>query len=94
MVPSGFAAYAWNDATMRKRHDKCPGAAGRIAAVIASELGHKLYAADNDQGELVDQWRTPYSFHLESRRAVTIRSAGLDLIMYSEDDILSTPYPE
>jgi len=43
----------------------------------------------NDQGELTDQWGTPYHFHLESRSDVTIRSAGEDLVMYTEDDIVS-----
>lgn len=43
----------------------------------------------NDHGELIDQWGTPYSFHMESMRTTTIRSAGPDCMHYTQDDIVS-----
>lgn len=47
----------------------------------------KSHPRINQAGELVDQWNTPYHFHLESLRVVTIRSAGPDQVFYSEDDV-------
>lgn len=41
----------------------------------------------NKDGELVDQWNTPYHFHSESSTKLNIRSAGPDRVMYTTDDI-------
>lgn len=38
-------------------------------------------------GELVDQWGTPYFFHAESSVKLEIRSAGQDLEMWTNDDV-------
>jgi len=43
----------------------------------------------NEEGELVDQWDTPYFFHANSLSDVDVRSAGPDRKMFSEDDIIS-----
>ena len=43
----------------------------------------------NEEGELVDQWDTPYFFHANSLSDVDVRSAGPDGKMFSEDDIVS-----
>ena len=38
-------------------------------------------------GELTDQWGTPYFFHQLSAREMEIRSAGPDRKMWTEDDL-------
>ena len=43
----------------------------------------------NSEGELTDRWGTPYHFHMKSRQEASIRSAGADLVFYTEDDITS-----
>ena len=42
----------------------------------------------NRQGELVDEWGTPYFFHQLSRDLMEIHSAGPDKIMGTPDDIV------
>jgi len=42
----------------------------------------------NDLGELVDSWGTAYSFHNESLREISIRSAGPDKTLYTDDDFM------
>ena len=42
----------------------------------------------NDEGQLVDQWGTPYDFHFESSTEVSIRSGGPDQETYTDDDII------
>ena len=42
----------------------------------------------NPQGELVDEWGTPYFFHQLSRDVMEIHSAGPDKIMGTADDIV------
>lgn len=47
-------------------------------------------------GELLDRWGTPYRFHPESAWLTTVRSAGPDRQMWTDDDLLSeegTPVP-
>lgn len=39
-------------------------------------------------GLLLDRWGTPYFLHPESSHQMTIRSAGPDLEMFSEDDLI------
>ncbi len=46
------------------------------------------HSAINDRGELTDRWNTPLFFHIESRDALDIRSAGPDREMYTEDDLV------
>ncbi len=57
----------------------------RIALIESS------HPSISPEGELMDQWKTPYAFHAESLKRVTIRSAGPDKVMYTEDDIVSNP---
>lgn len=45
----------------------------------------------NSRGELADRWGTPFFFHLLSREALEIRSAGPDKEMYTTDDLVNTP---
>ncbi|CAN5913413.1 hypothetical protein BH11VER1_BH11VER1_27970 [soil metagenome] len=49
----------------------------------------KSHPAINDQGELLDRWGTPYRFHPESAWDMTVRSAGPDRKMWTNDDILT-----
>jgi len=50
-------------------------------------LLHQDHPRINSEGELVDQWNNPYSFHLHALTSVTIRSAGMDGRLYTDDDI-------
>ncbi len=43
----------------------------------------------NAQGELIDQWGTPYFFHQMSGTHMEIRSAGPDQKMWTSDDVVS-----
>lgn len=42
----------------------------------------------NDQGELLDQWGTPYFFHQMSATVMEIHSAGPDKKMWTSDDVV------
>ena len=42
----------------------------------------------NSQGELVDNWGTPYFFHQLSSTETEIRSAGPDRILWTSDDLV------
>jgi hypothetical protein len=42
----------------------------------------------NDQGELVDNWGTPFFFHQLSGTEMEIRSAGPDRKMWTDDDLV------
>jgi hypothetical protein len=41
----------------------------------------------NGEGELVDEWGTPYFFHQESAKQMEVRSAGADRMMWTSDDV-------
>ncbi|MFC5051802.1 hypothetical protein ACFPK9_14455 [Rubritalea spongiae] len=41
----------------------------------------------NASGELIDSWGTPYQFHNDSLTKISIRSAGPDQELYTEDDL-------
>jgi hypothetical protein len=43
----------------------------------------------NGQGELIDEWGTPYFFHQESAKEMEIRSAGADRVLWTSDDIVA-----
>jgi hypothetical protein len=43
----------------------------------------------NQNGELVDQWGTPYFFHQLSASDMEVRSAGPDKHMWTSDDIVT-----
>lgn len=51
----------------------------------------RTHPAINAEGELCDRWGTPYFFHSESRRRTTVRSAGPDRRMWTEDDVEHSP---
>lgn len=42
----------------------------------------------DDQGRFIDQWNNPYFFHSISSKELTIRSAGPDQELHTEDDII------
>lgn len=42
----------------------------------------------NGQGELVDQWNTPYFFHQLSRDVMEVHSAGPDRVFGTKDDMV------
>lgn len=41
----------------------------------------------NENGELIDEFGTPYWFHSKTPRTLTITSAGPDKLMHTEDDL-------
>lgn len=41
----------------------------------------------NENGELVDQWGTPYFFHQLDKKTMEVRSAGPDKILWTPDDL-------
>lgn len=43
----------------------------------------------NKEGELVDEWGTPYFFHQESSEVMEVRSAGADRVMWTSDDVVA-----
>ena len=43
----------------------------------------------NPEGELVDQWGTPYFFHQLSKNSMEVRSAGPDRKMWTTDDVVA-----
>ena len=73
------------------------GSNAEITAALAgaNRLGLVLvpraHPAISPNGELCDRWGTPYFFHSESRRRTTVRSAGPDRRMWSEDDVEHAP---
>lgn len=42
-------------------------------------------------GELLDRWRTPLFIHPESSDRITLRSAGPDKTLWTDDDIVRQP---
>jgi hypothetical protein len=61
--------------------------ANRLGLVLVPR-GHP---AINVDGALCDRWGTPYFFHSESRRRTTVRSAGPDRRMWTDDDVEHAP---
>jgi hypothetical protein len=53
-----------------------------------ARLGPPGGAGLNDQGELLDQWGTPYFFHQMSATLMEIHSAGPDKRMWTSDDVV------
>lgn len=43
----------------------------------------------NGQGELIDEWGTPYFFHQESANRMEVRSAGPDKKLFTADDYVA-----
>ncbi len=43
----------------------------------------------NAEGELIDEWGTPYFFHAESRDKMEVRSAGPDKQLFTSDDYVA-----
>lgn len=54
-----------------------------------ARLGPPGGAGLNDQGELLDQWGTPYFFHQMSAQVMEIHSAGPDKKMWTSDDVVA-----
>ena len=56
---------------------------------VNARLGPPEGQTVNEQGELVDQWGTPYFFHQMTKDKMEIRSAGPDRKMWTNDDLVS-----
>lgn len=84
-----------NFQTLVKHPDALPlGANAEIAAALRGQGRHNREAflkdahpAFNSAGEFIDRWGTPLVFHAESRDRVSIRSAGPDGLVWTEDDL-------
>jgi hypothetical protein len=61
------------------------GGNAKQAVFIQSEDGLRV----NGQGQLIDNWGTPFFFHSLSRNEMEIRSAGPDRRMWTTDDLAS-----
>lgn len=51
------------------------------------------HPALNDELLLVDRWNTPLAVHPEAARVISLRSAGPDLRMFTDDDLIF-PIPD
>lgn len=60
------------------------GGNAKGAAYLPSELKRL-----NGEGELIDEWGTPYFFHQESAKEIEIRSAGADRVLWTSDDLVA-----
>ena len=73
------------------------GANFEITAALAGKNPLRLalippnHPAINRAGELCDRWGTPFFFHAESGAKMTIRSAGPDRKMWTDDDVVLSP---
>ena len=56
---------------------------------VGARLGPPEGQEVNQQGELVDQWGTPYFFHQLSKNSMEVRSAGPDRKMWTTDDVVA-----
>jgi hypothetical protein len=56
---------------------------------VGARLGPTDGQGINEQGELVDQWGTPYFFHQLSKNSMEVRSAGPDRKMWTPDDLVA-----
>lgn len=45
----------------------------------------------NDNGELLDRWKTPLLFHPEGPKKIGLRSAGPDKTLFTADDVIVAP---
>lgn len=65
-----------------------------VRALTGENEAHATYLPQelrrlNDQGELLDQWGTPYFFHSDSATETEVRSAGPDQKMWTADDVVA-----
>lgn len=83
--------------TYRAAHRENPFG-GENEEIVAGLTGRNAYglvvlAPDhpsiNPSGQLLDRWGTPYHFHPVSRETMEVISAGPDLQLFTDDDILS-----
>jgi hypothetical protein len=65
-----------------------------FAAFLQGENPHRVawirpgHPAVSARGELLDRWNHPLFFHRESSRRTTLRSAGADGTMWTDDDVV------
>jgi len=83
-----------NFALLVKGDDPLPlGANEEIAAALRGRNRAQLHFVPetspifNAQGQIIDRWGTPLYFHAASHDRVEIRSAGLDRVMWTPDDV-------
>jgi len=79
-------------------HDGNPvGENAEITAALAGKNKLRFafiapnHPAIDARGELCDRWGTPFFFHAESGTHMTVRSAGPDKKMWTDDDVVSSP---
>lgn len=69
-----------------------------FAAALVGEAPQGVFLSRGSpalrDGALVDRWGTPYWFHPNTALQVEIRSAGPDLQLFTDDDLVINPSPE
>jgi hypothetical protein len=65
-------------------------------ALLGANPAHERFLPEhspvlNGNGQLIDRWGTPLSFHAKRRGHYAIRSAGPDRKMWTRDDIILDP---
>ena len=84
-----------------KTKDPLPlGSNREITTALTGENAYRTRVLDpqsswiNQNGELIDRWKTPLYFHAIDAKNVGIRSAGPDQKMWTNDDLIDTPAAE
>ena len=72
------------------------GNADLSAALLGENANRKAFIrpdhpAMNAEGQLIDRWSTPVFVHPEASRELSIRSAGPDRRLFTEDDLVLLP---
>ncbi|MEP4079740.1 hypothetical protein [Haloferula sp.] len=71
-----------------------------LAACLLGENANRMpflrpdHPALNSESLLIDRWGTPLSVHPEAAREITLRSAGPDRTMFTDDDLILLPNGE
>ncbi|MGJ8724078.1 MAG: hypothetical protein ACSHYB_05935 [Roseibacillus sp.] len=84
--------------TTLKQADSLPTSGNReiVKALQGSNAHREVFLPSgftflDKQGRLLDRWQTPLYFHFVSARSPEIRSAGPDLLLWTEDDLSKLP---
>lgn len=68
------------------------------AALLGENANRQAFLPEQhaaiDNHQLVDRWQTPLFVHPEAARELTLRSAGPDRTMFTDDDLILAPNGE
>ena len=83
----------------RMEYDSFPtGSTAQITAALSGNNPRHIFFIDLSpsrvvDGQIIDEWGTPYSITFPTASNVVVRSAGKDKIFGTADDIVSDQYP-